>query len=408
MAIQTGTSGNDSFVAHPAIDYQRGQLVFVLGGIPAGGEWPKPAILINGQWTGTVTVDSYVIAGNTQVVTVQLPAGPITSVGLQYWNDGTVGSEDRNLYVGSASLNGVNLALSQGTYAIDGASPIPGQSEIYRNGTLTWSGSVVTNAMAQSTKAENNDISGGAGLDTVTYTGREFPSFDFKYQLDGSMTVENFRAGFKDTLHGIENILFDDNGAYGSGGDAHVDAPGRVIDGGRGLDTLVLNGHRDQYYISHTSTGFSIYGNGVDEWVTNVERIEFTNGFVGLDIAGNGGEAYRMYQAAFNRKPDVGGLGYWINAMDSGVTLSQVAGSFIASAEFQSTYGNLNTNQFLNQLYQNVLHRGPDSGGLAFWTDVLDSHRGTRADVLAGFSESAENQANVIGSIQDGLFYTLG
>src|SRR3954468_11583960 len=128
MTILTGSAGNDSFVAHPAIDYQKGQLVFVLGGIPAGGEWPKPAILINGQWTGTVTVNSYVVQGNTQVVTVPLPDGPITSVGLQYWNDGTVGSEDRNLYVGSASLNGVNLPLNQATYAIDGASPIPGQS----------------------------------------------------------------------------------------------------------------------------------------------------------------------------------------------------------------------------------------------------------------------------------------
>jgi hypothetical protein len=82
MTILTGSAGNDSFVAHPAIDYQKGQLVFVLGGIPAGGEWPKPAILINGQWRATVTVDSYVIAENTLVVTVQLPAGPITSVGL--------------------------------------------------------------------------------------------------------------------------------------------------------------------------------------------------------------------------------------------------------------------------------------------------------------------------------------
>ena len=295
MGIITGTSGNDSFVAHSAIDYEKGQLVMVLGGIPAGGEWPKPIILINGKWAASVTVDSYVIDGHTQVVSVALPAGPITSVGLQYFNDGTTASgEDRNLYIGSAALNGVDLPLAQASYAIDGDATIAGQHEIYRNGILSWSGQVVANAMAQASAPENQDISGGAGIDTVTYTGRERGNFDFKYQADGSMTVQSLHAGFKDTLHGIDNILFDDTGAYGSGGNALVDAPNRTIDGGHGLDTLVLNGHRDQYFVNHTSTGFTIFGNGVDEWVTNVERIQFTNGFLALDINGDAGQAYRL------------------------------------------------------------------------------------------------------------------
>ncbi|MEJ6020819.1 DUF4214 domain-containing protein [Ramlibacter sp. PS4R-6] len=404
MAIQTGTSGNDAFVAHPAIDYQKGQLVFVLGGIPAGGEWPKIGVLINGQWTATATIDAYVINGNTQTVTVQLPTGTITSVGLQYFNDGSVGSENRDLYIGSASLNGVNLPLNQGTYAIDGASPIPGQNEIYRNGTLTWSGSVVSNAMATSAKAENNDITGGAGFDVVSYTGKELPLFDFKYQADGSMTVESYRAGFKDTLHGIENILFDDTS--GSGANATVDAAGRVIDGGRGLDTLVLFGHTDQYYVSHTATGVSIYGNGVDEWITNVERVQFTNGFLAFDINGNAGMAYRLYQAAFDRKPDVGGLSYWIHAIDGGQSVRDAAAYFATSPEFNSKYGPLDNQHYAAQLYTNVLHRTPDAGGLQYWVDSLN--KGTsRAEVLIGFSESAENQANVIGVIEDGIYYTL-
>lgn len=408
MAILTGTAGNDFFTAHSAVDYEKGKLEFVLGGIPAGGEWPKLNVLINGQWAASVTVTSYVIDGHTQLVSVGLPVGvPVTSVGLQYWNDGTTPSgEDRNLYVGSATLNGVDLPLAQASYTIDGEAPIPGQHDIYRNGTLIWGGAPVANAMAQPLHAESNDIDGGAGIDTVLYSGRERGNFDFKYQLDGSMTVESLGAGFKDTLHNIDNILFDDTGAYGAGGDAVVDAPGRIIDGGHGLDTLVLNGHRDQYYINHTATGFTIYGNGVDEWVTNVERIQLTNGFLALDIEGNAGQAYRLYQAAFNRTPDVPGLGYQTNALDTGLTLSQVAGNFIASPEFQRTYGNVDDTQFITLLYHNVLHREPDSGGLQFHLDEI-AHGETRADVLTHFSESPENQANVIGQIQDGMFYTL-
>jgi serralysin len=53
-----------------------------------------------------------------------------------------------------------------------------------------------------------------------------------------------------------------------------------------------------------------------------------------------------------------------------------------------------------------VLHRTPDAGGLQFWVDSLNTGM-SRAEVLIGFSESAENQANVIGSIQNGIFFTL-
>jgi hypothetical protein len=83
-----------------------------------------------------------------------------------------------------------------------------------------------------------------------------------------------------------------------------------------------------------------------------------------------------------------------------------VAGSFIASAEFASKYGGLDTAHFVTQLYQNVLHRAPESDGLSFWEGVLDRQTLTRSQVLAEFSESPENQANVIGAIQDGVFYT--
>jgi hypothetical protein len=372
----------------------------VLGGIPAGGVWPQVGVLVNGQWVSNVTVDAYVINGDTQTVTVQLPAGPITSVGLQYYNDATIGTEDRNLYVGSATLNGVDLPLTQGTYAIDGGGTIQGQSDIYRNGTLSWSGSVVANAMATSTAAQNNDITGGGGTDTAIYDGKELPYFDFKYQLDGSMTVNSFLAGFTDTLHGVSNILFDD------GNNATVNASGNVIDGGGGLDTLVLNGHHDQYYLTPTSNGISIYGNGVNEWATNVERLQFTNGFLGFDINGDAGQAYRLYQAAFDRTPDVGGLSYWIHHIDAGESLRDAAAYFATSPEFMNTYGPLDNQHYAAQLYENVLHRTPDAGGLQFWVDSLD-HGMSRAEVLIGFSESAENQANVIGSIQNGIFFTL-
>ena len=74
------------------------------------------------------------------------------------------------------------------------------------------------------------------------------------------------------------------------------------------------------------------------------------------------------------------------------------------SPEFQARYGALNNTQFVAQLYANVLDRAPDSGGLAYHVGHLNAGM-TRADVLVGFSESPENQANVIGQIEHGMLF---
>lgn len=413
MATQVinGTAGNDVINAHAEADYVAGQLVFVLGGMPSQGGWPTVNILVNGSVVlAGVTIDSEVRDGRTETVAVPLPIGtPVTSVGIRYTNDLVTTVDDRNVYVGSVKINGVSLDLSSATYVRDDYPAIAGQSAMNWNGTMTWSGPTVQNAAAAGTQASNVAVDAGAGVDTVIYQGRA-SAFGISFTSTGFSVTPDSGAFAADTLANTENLLFDDRSLYpwGTGGAAAaVDASLGTVDGGGGIDTLYLRGAHTQYTINHTETGFSVTGNGINEWVTNVERLAFTDGFVGLDIKGDTGMAYRIYQAAFNRAPDVGGLGFWINAMDNGMRLEEVSANFIASVEFQATYGGLSNSQFVTQIYQNVLHRAPDPGGLAFWQNQLDSGTWSRATVLTGFSESNENQANVIGVIQDGAYYNI-
>jgi hypothetical protein len=176
------------------------------------------------------------------------------------------------------------------------------------------------------------------------------------------------------------------------------------IDGGAGFDTGVLSG--SIYNYTYVRDGSTITTSGFDGFDTmvGVERLEFDDYGIAFDIEGNAGQAYRLYQAAFDRVPDLGGLGYQMDALDDGLYLSQVAGNFIASPEFQTTYGALSNSQFVTQLYYNVLDRAPDSSGLNYHVARLNSGV-ARADVLVGFSESPENKANVIGQIDDGMLY---
>jgi hypothetical protein len=184
-------------------------------------------------------------------------------------------------------------------------------------------------------------------------------------------------------------------------------AGGGLLDGKEGIDTVVFGSQRASYALSNDGANTSLYDflNGSTTKLANVERLQFSDQNVALDINGNAGESYRLYQAAFNRTPDKVGLGYWINSMDHGHTLMEVAASFINSAEFAEKYGaNPSDAQYVQALYQNVLHRAPDAGGYDFWLHALQI--APRAEVLVNFSESPENQTQVIGAIANGIGYT--
>jgi hypothetical protein len=182
---------------------------------------------------------------------------------------------------------------------------------------------------------------------------------------------------------------------------------GGVLDGKEGIDTAVFGNPRAWYVVQDEGANMAVYNimNSSATRLANVERLQFSDQTVALDINGNAGESYRLYQAAFNRTPDKVGLGYWINSMDQGHSLMEVAASFINSAEFAEKYGaNPSDAQYVEALYQNVLHRAPDATGYDFWLHALQI--APRAEVLVNFSESPENQAQVIGAIANGIGYT--
>jgi hypothetical protein len=179
------------------------------------------------------------------------------------------------------------------------------------------------------------------------------------------------------------------------------------MDGGAGIDTVAYRGSKSNYTLTKGASTYTLTDKtGVDgtDTLTNIERLQFSDRTVALDISGTAGQAYRVYQAAFNRTPDNGGFKYWIGLMDGGYTLAGVASGFIASAEFKTLYGSNPTNElFVSKLYDNVLHRAPDLGGYNYWVGLLNTNKIDNISTLINFSESPENQAGVIGVIQNGI-----
>jgi hypothetical protein len=204
---------------------------------------------------------------------------------------------------------------------------------------------------------------------------------------------------------------------YGYGGNDLLAGDGGddTIDGGAGLDHVAYDLARSLYQVQQDAGGAIIVSTqsassaeGTDR-LLDVERLNFADGFLAFDLEGNAGQTYRLYQAAFDRTPDTGGLGFWIRELDRGAgDLVWMAQGFLNADEFGDTYGdpiNISNADYLGLLYNNILGRAPEASGFNYWMEQLGNGM-SRAHVLASFSESAENSANVAASIDNGIWYT--
>ncbi len=136
-----------------------------------------------------------------------------------------------------------------------------------------------------------------------------------------------------------------------------------------------------------------------------VQRLRFADGTLVIDTEGNGGTVYRVYQAAFDRKPDAGGYAFWLDAADKGMDIGSIAAEFLKSPEFRTLYGTAPGNaDLLSRYYQNVLHRQPDPAGYDYWLKLLNAGAVTPAQMLAMFSDGEENKAQVAADVRGGIW----
>ncbi len=154
-----------------------------------------------------------------------------------------------------------------------------------------------------------------------------------------------------------------------------------LLQGGAGANFLDGRGGADT--LTGGSGADTLAGNGGDDWLIGGTPFP---GFEALS-----GQVYRLYRATLNRDPDMAGLLNWTGALNAQTRSPvEVAAGFVGSAEFRKAYANLDNADFVRLLYANVLGRAADATGLANWTSLLDSGNRSRAEVVLGFSDSAE------------------
>jgi hypothetical protein len=206
-------------------------------------------------------------------------------------------------------------------------------------------------------------------------------------------------------------------------------APNLTVSGvaGRG-SILFVNGFSVDYSVAGTGNGtsFTLSSTGSVDHLSNFTAIEFDDltDIVASQtpiVAGSVSsfQVTALYSAVFAREPDVAGLAFYENVAATNPSLPIVtyAQYFLQSPEYtgnaahayaQTAAGDA---QFITDTYDNLLHRAPETGAVAFYQGKVinplltgltpgtpaytDAELVAHATVLAYFSQSAEFQSDV-------------
>lgn len=259
------------------------------------------------------------------------------------------------------------------------------------------------NVTVEAASGQDRVLVAGGGDDAITVTG------------GGNVTVET--GGGNDTVitgEGTDQVVITGGGASsvntGEGGDTivisgsgapTVDAGGgndtirlasdqgqATVDGGTGFDTAALDDARGNHRFT-VQDGIVVL-NSAPTQLDNVEVVQYNDGI--SIIADNANEAIvgRLYEVLFDREADVPGLEYWLDALESGMSISGIANSFVESQEFQDANASVSNEAFLANLYQGMAGREADQAGLEFWLTQMEENNFSKADVAVSFAQSAE------------------
>lgn len=343
----TGSAGNDTINAGAGNDT-------LLGG--AGDD-----VLIGQDGndvinTGDSRVNDFVLpgSGNDRVVYTDVATGE-TDLGHVDLTAGVTAVIDATKNEGT-----VDKGVNGTTTLVDVAKPI-NDTAFYFYGT-NFDDTITFTADEKGQVSVRSD----GGSDTIVLNG------DARYQL-----LYDDIDSAKDEGRGSTGIVADMN--RGKVTDSVTSETDSISGSGR-VERLIATSYDDKYY---GSLGKNIvFGRGGNDTLFAEVRNE------AFDKVG--ASVFRIYQATLDRRPDFGGFDDWTGKLMNGSsTTLQVISGFTNSVEFKNVYGETTDEGFVNLLYNNVLDRNADAGGLQNWLGNL-SRGMSREQVVQGFADSQE------------------
>ena len=256
-------------------------------------------------------------------------------------------------------------------------------------------------------------VDGGDGIDTVVIIGR---STEFKIIFDSGVTYIDALSGAsamteRAQLTNIEQVQFLDKTVSLVVNDTIKGSPGiDFFDGGLGLDTVVYSGPQERYTINKTGNRYVVSeptGSDDTDYLSNIERLQFSNGKVALDVEnGNAGEAAKLIGALLGPTyvKDKALAGIVINLLDQKYTSDTIANLGLATPMYLSMAGSSSNTDFVKQVFTNVVGRPPTPSESSTYVNMLEA--GTSQSALALMAAHTDLNAariNLVGLVQHGL-----
>lgn len=213
------------------------------------------------------------------------------------------------------------------------------------------------------------------------------------------------------TDDGINHDVGDDS-VLGSASDdilSDHDIGDDSIDGGSGHDTLEYSGGSDDYTVTATAGGFLVedHVHGGSDDISNIERLQFADDKLALDVDGNAGTVAKVLGAVFGAAsvddhPEYVGIG--LTLLDGGMSyegLMQLAINVRLGAAADDDAA------VVDLLYTNVVGHHPGADSLSDFVDLLEHGGFTAASLGVLAADTSLNQANIdlVGLAQTGIAY---
>ena len=246
-------------------------------------------------------------------------------------------------------------------------------------------------------------VDGGGGFDTVVIIGR---SSQFKLVFDSGVTYIDALSGAsamteRAQLNNVEQVQFLDKTVSLVVNDTIKGQPGTdFFDGGLGIDTVVYNGPQERYSITKSGNRYVVSeptGSDDTDYLSNIERLQFSNGKVALDLGGNAGQAARLIGALLGPSfiKDKALAGVVIGLVDQDYSIESIANLGLNTSFYLTLAGSTKNEDFVNHVFRNVVGRPPEANEQKTYVDML--YAGTSQAALAVMAAGTEFTASQIG-----------
>ena len=246
-------------------------------------------------------------------------------------------------------------------------------------------------------------VDGGGGFDTVVIIGR---SSQFKLVFDSGVTYIDALSGAsamteRAQLNNVEQVQFLDKTVSLVVNDTLKGQPGTdFFDGGLGIDTVVYSGPQERYSITKSGNRYVVSeptGSDDTDYLSNIERLQFSNGKVALDLGGNAGQAARLIGALLGPSfiKDKALAGVVIGLVDQDYSIESIANLGLNTSFYLTLAGSTKNEDFVNHVFRNVVGRPPEVNEQKTYVDMLNA--GTSQAALAVMAAGTEFTASQIG-----------